>query len=271
VLLTVDTPTDPSPRYTFGDDVAAVARLQLVASAYEPVSRSFLAAHTRPGVDTAMDLGCGPGFSTRLVGEVCRPARLVGVDASHEFLGSARARVPTATFVTHDVTTLPLPGAPAAVIYARLVLAHLPDPAALVQRWTTQLGPGGTILVEDLEDIDAPPGALRRYDEVSAQMVRRGGGLMYAGAALAPLGGSCVRVTVTAARAARIYLVNTRRWLADPTLASWHDELIDLEHELAVIAAEGADHDRVDHGRVDHDRVDRDTVSWIVRQVVLRG
>lgn len=257
-MLTVDIPPDPSPRYTFGDDVAAVARLQLVASAYEPVSRPFLAAHAPTPVGTALDLGCGPGFSTRLVRDVYGPARLVGIDASDEFLGSARARVPVATFVTHDVTELPLPGAPADVIYARLLLAHLPDPLGLVERWRAQLAPGGTLLVEDLEDIDAPAGALRRYDEVSAEMVRGGGGLMYAGAALAPLGGSCTRVTVTAAQAARIYLVNTRRWLGDPALELWHDELADIEHELGGLAD-------------DHAGTGDGTVAWIVRQVALRG
>jgi len=32
-------------RYTFGDDTPAVERLALVAQAYEPVSRAFLAAN----------------------------------------------------------------------------------------------------------------------------------------------------------------------------------------------------------------------------------
>ena len=125
--------------YTFGDDEPAVERLRLVASAYDPISRAFLAAHVASGIDVAIDLGCGPGFSTQLLHEVCAPHTLIGVDSSSQFLEVARARLRGAVFETHDVTATPLPGAPASVIYARLVLAHIPDPLGTVDRWKGQL------------------------------------------------------------------------------------------------------------------------------------
>jgi SAM-dependent methyltransferase len=239
--------------YTFGDDGPAVERLRLVASAYDPISRAFLAAHVPPSTDVAIDLGCGPGFSTQLLQEVCAPHTLIGVDSSSRFLEVARARLPGAVFEMHDVTATPLPGAPARVIYARLVLAHIPDPLGTVDRWKGQLASDGLLLVEDLEDIYAPPGPLREYDEVSADIVRRGGGLMYAGPVLAPLGGRCLPVTVPAALAARIYLFNVRRWISDPANATGH--LRPLEASLTAVAAN-------DQGG---------TVSWIVRQTAVRG
>lgn len=240
-------------RYTFGDDRSALARLRLVAGAYESVSRTFLAAHRPRRVQVALDLGCGPGFSTELLDDVCRPTTLVVIDASPTFVDSARDRLPGVRFETHDVTVDPLPGGPADVIYSRLLLAHVPDPVLTAQGWRGQLRPDGTLLIEDLEDVVSPPGALRDYEDVSATIVRSGGGLMYAGAVLAGLGGRTERVTVPSAVAARIYLFNVRRWRSDPALPVSHDRLRTLEAELLAIADDGGGAE----------------VSWIVRQLAL--
>jgi trans-aconitate 2-methyltransferase len=242
-------------RYTFGDDEAAVARLEMVASAYEPTSRRFLDDNAPSTVDVALDLGCGPAFSTQLLHEACRPRELIGIDSSPELLEFAQARIPRARFRVHDVAAEPLPGAPADVIYARLVLAHLSDPLGTARRWTRGLTSQGVLLIEDLEEIDAPPGPLRAYDEVSAEIVRRGGGVMYAGAALVALGGRRTAVTVPAALAARIYLVNVTRWTGDPTSPVSEDRLRQLESGLRSVATDDGSQ----------------CVSWIVRQVALRA
>jgi len=242
-------------RYTFGHDDLAVRRLALVADAYEPVSRAFLERHAPLDVSLALDLGCGPGFSTHLISLTCRPRKLIGLDSSPQFLRSARVRVPEAQFEEHDVTLIPLPGAPAEMIYARLLLAHLPDPPAIVEQWQQQLAPDGIALLEELEDIEAPAGPLRDYDELSADIVRHGGGVMYAGPLLADLGGRCVRVTVSADAAATIYLFNVRLWLAGGSSGVSKARLVELEAALSRLAS----------------RHDTRPVSWVVRQTVLRA
>lgn len=242
-------------RYTFGDDRSASDRLRLVATAYEPVSRSFLTANALPPAKVALDLGCGPAFTTELPSEVCRPEMLVGIDSSDVFVATARARLPHVRFETHDVSVLPLPGALADLIYARLLLAHIADPGAIARRWLSQLAPGGRLLIEDLEGVINPPGPLRDYESVSADIVRSGGGLMYAGAALADMGGTSTPVTVPGGLAARIYLFNVRHWLEMPDLPVPDAQLRDLEG-----------------GLVDLSMDDRGTeVSWMVRQLVVRG
>jgi hypothetical protein len=45
--------------YRFGIDQSAIDRLHLVAAAYDPVSRPFLAAQAPSRPKTAIDLGCG--------------------------------------------------------------------------------------------------------------------------------------------------------------------------------------------------------------------
>lgn len=240
-------------KYTFGDGPPASDRLRLVATAYEPVSRSFLVANTEPPPQVALDLGCGPGFTTQLLNEVCRPETLVGIDSSDVFVNGARARLPGVRFETHDVSKLPLPGAPADLIYSRLLLAHMAEPEAIARGWLTQLTPGGKLLVEDLEGVINPPGPLQEYEDVSATIVRSSGGLMYAGAALAHLGGASGPVTVPGALAATIYLFNVRHWLKMPDLPVTDAQLRDLEEGLVELSMN-------DQGTV---------VSWIVRQLVM--
>ena len=241
-------------RYTFGDDGEAVARLRLVSEAYRPYSAAFVAAHVAAGDGTVVDLGCGPGFSTQLLSEVCRPRRLVGLDTSASFVDAARRRVPGAEFAVHDARVTPLPVSPADVLYARLLLAHLPDPEAVARRWLTELRPGGVLLVEDLERVDAPPGPLRHYEELSARIVRAGGGSMYAGHRLEPLGGDCVAVEVPAAVAAEIYLFNVGRWLDECPAGVDRGSLVALADGLRG----------VEDG-------DGGTVSWHVRQLAVAG
>ena len=153
------------------------------------------------------------------------------------------------------MTSVPLPGAPADVIYSRLLLAHVPDPVALARRWSGQLRPGGRLLVEDLESVDGPEGPLRHYERVSAGVVRSGGGPMYAGALLAELGGRTRPVTVPGRLAAQIYLFNVRRWRGPPGIGVAREELGELEAGLVELTVD-------DHGA---------SVSWVVRQVVLHG
>jgi SAM-dependent methyltransferase len=244
-------------RYTFGDEEPAVQRLALVADAYEPVSRALLAAQA-PSPGVVVDVGCGPGFSTDLLARTWRPLELVGLDASEAFLAVARARRPEARFVRHDVTEVPFPAPPADVIYGRLVLAHLADPPAIVERWRHELAPGGVVLCEELEAIDAPEGPLRDYDELSSEIVRRGGGVMCAGPLLAGFGGRCVPVVATPAQAARIYLFNVRRWRSGAEAGAPQAELARLERGLLAVAAEP-------------DRPDGPKMAWIVRQIVVRA
>jgi trans-aconitate 2-methyltransferase len=242
-------------KYTFGDDRSAIERLQLVAAAYEPVSRAFLAAKAPRSAHPVLDLGCGPGYSTQLLMEVFAPSVLIGIDSSAEFVHVAHERLPAVHFETHDVCMNPLPGAPAGLIYSRLLLAHVSTPEAITQGWLSQLVPGGTLLIEDLEDVINPPGPLSRYEEVSTQIVRSGGGPMYAGAVLAHLGGEVHPVTVPAALAAQIYLFNVRRWRDEPKLPVTDEQLRDLEDGLVGV------------GEDDHDT----TVTWVVRQLCMRS
>src|SRR5579863_37803 len=110
--------------YAYGDNPVALRRLLLLAKVFAPCSKTLLERLPlhEPGV--VIDLGCGPGETTRLLFDHFPRAQTIGIDASPEFVCAAAARQPRAiSFVVGDVTRTPFSGAPADLIYARLLLA----------------------------------------------------------------------------------------------------------------------------------------------------
>ena len=161
-------------RYAYGDTVSAGDRLDLIARVFEPTTRRFLerAAPSSPGL--ALDLGCGPGNTTRLIADALQPERTVGLDRSGPFLERARrAAPPGVEFIEHDVFVTPFPLGPADVIFARLLLAHLPDRRGVVARWITQLAPGGVMLLDEIEEIRTDEPAFAEYLPIAIGVVER--------------------------------------------------------------------------------------------------
>jgi trans-aconitate 2-methyltransferase len=73
-------------RYTYGDSALAVERLGLVARMFEPTTRSFVGAVTDRSPHLGVDLGCGPGHTTRLLHRVTGARSTVGLDRSEAFV-----------------------------------------------------------------------------------------------------------------------------------------------------------------------------------------
>lgn len=173
-------------RYTYGDTELAASRLERVAAMFEPTSSAFMteAAHEPPAL--AVDLGCGPGFTTRLLHRVTGAARTVGLDRSGLFLDRARVDAPDhVTFDEHDVRLVPFPTGPADLISCRLLLAHLPEPVRVVSNWATQLRPDGLLLLDEPELVDTDEPIFVKYlDQVARSVIAREGAELYVGPAL---------------------------------------------------------------------------------------
>ncbi|MGH3396734.1 MAG: phenylalanine--tRNA ligase beta subunit-related protein [Streptosporangiaceae bacterium] len=211
--------------YTFGDTDVAARRLRVLSEVFGPPSRALLAevaavAGRAPAL--AYDLGCGPGYTTALVSEVTGAGRTVGLDGSATHIERARAGASgPVEFGRWDVRDLPFPAGPADLIYGRLLLAHLADPAATAASLATQLTEGGLLVLDEIEWIEASDPVLQAHLRVAGAMVATSGARMCAGPLLGGLAGTAglrprlARVTelpVPTARAATMFAMNLAAW-----------------------------------------------------------
>lgn len=267
----------PAVRYTLGDNQVAGDRLGLLARVFGPASVALLRrgapAGGPPGL--AVDLGCGPGHTTRMVARTLGPTETIGLDASAAFVDRAaeetdrdvQANGPLPSqvrFVHHDVTRLPWPVPPADLVFARYLLAHLPEPASVVASWGTGLAPGGRLLLDEVERIDVEVPAFATYLEVSGEMIRAQGAELYVGQALRDLGtidgldlveSTTATISPTVDEVARLFAMNLATWRHDPWI---------LEHvDPRVVGTLADDLD----ARLGDER--RGEIVWTHRQLVL--
>ena len=246
-------------RYAYGDSVSAGDRLDLIARLFEATSRRFLEGAAPRAPHLALDLGCGPGNTTRLIADALRPERTVGLDRSGPFIERARRDAPPQVeFVEHDVFVTPFPLEPADVIFARLLLAHLPDRSDVVARWITQLAPGGVALLDEIEELRTDEPAFTEYLPVAVEVVARSGGRLLAGPELGAMSDppgtqriwdQVVSLDASAAQVAPIFGMNLQV-LAERGEIAPRPRLV---RDLAAIAERGGE-----------------PIEWRIRQVALR-
>jgi trans-aconitate 2-methyltransferase len=228
--------------YTFGDDDVAARRLDLLAHVYEPPTRALLARWAPPVVGLAVDLGCGPGRTTRLLHDVVGAARIVGVERSPAYLEAARAYladVPGAEVVEHDVTRSPLPVEGADLVFARRAL----------EVWAEALAPGGRLIVQETARLVSRDPALGRYYELVAELQAMHEQALDVGSQLPELAAAAGLQVEHAARRpvaqrpaemAALHVLNLRTWRHDPLAGGFDaDELDALDEALVAIARGG--------------------------------
>ena len=107
-----------------------------------------------PARPVIVDLGCGPGLLLRDLSARHPAATLFGYDVTPAMIAHARQVVyegPKPTLTVHDVTTEPLPHAPATVDLVSMssVLHVLDEPLPVLAEVRRVLAPGGTFLLHD--------------------------------------------------------------------------------------------------------------------------
>ena len=145
-------------RYALGRTPAEHDRLRTQARVWEAsTARLFDQIGLSPGA-SCLDAGCGPGETMRLMAErVGAAGRVLGIDVDASLGADALARLRAAghrqcAFRAHDLAGgQPIPGAPFDLVYARLLLFHLPERAAVLARLWDAVAPGGHLLVQDYD------------------------------------------------------------------------------------------------------------------------
>jgi trans-aconitate 2-methyltransferase len=108
-----------------------------------------------------VDLGSGPGTSTRLLAHRFPNARLTGVDISESMLAVAAKRAPGAEFVCADIDAW-RPEAPVDLVFADSALQWIGDHERLFAKLMGWLAPGGTLAVQMPDNRQEPSHALMR-------------------------------------------------------------------------------------------------------------
>jgi trans-aconitate 2-methyltransferase len=212
--------------YLFGDTDLATRRLEVLAEVYAASTGAFLRHSVSAPPRLAVDLGCGPGHTTRLLAEVLQSEQTVGLDSSERFLALARQRhMPGVTFYLHDVCAVPFPVGPGDVLFCRLLLTHLQEPQAVMARWATQLGSHGVLLIEEVEWIHTGSAVFSSYLAMQQQTLAQQRHELYIGPSLAampsPAGlqrrhSQVRRVPVATAQAATMFWLNFQTWKQHP-------------------------------------------------------
>ena len=233
-------------KYLFADTDLAALRLEKLAAAYEPDSRKFIRDKVQTAPQLALDLGCGPGCTTRLLAQETKGARVVGLDKSVAFVERAQRDAPAGVaFLTHDLTQTPFPLGPADLLYCRLVLAHQRDPFGLVETWGTQLQAGGLLLIEEMDYARSDRSLFSDYLDIVVAMLADEGYDMYAGPHL-QAGDSALLRTVSSEEGevvmathvvAELFHMNIQTWKKLPFIRANYDaaRIEAMERELAEL------------------------------------
>lgn len=117
-------------------------------------------------VETAADIGCGPGNSTEFLRDRYPQATLLGMDSSTDMIEAARRRLPDVAFEVDDIAIWANPG-PFDVILANAALQWVEDHETLIPNLIGKLAPGGSLAVQVPDNLDEP--ARRLMYEVAAE------------------------------------------------------------------------------------------------------
>ena len=243
--------------YTFGDSGEASSRLRRLAELYEPETRELLQLSDIRKPHLALDLGCGPGWSTRLIQDVLSPDRTVGLDASERYVTEAQKNhTSDLEFKVHDVVRAPFPVPAADVMFCRFLLTHLRSLKEVLRTWASVAAPGALLFVHETESLETDNPKLRRYYDLVAQLQEHYGQTLLVGTILEAsfetsgweLVKSKRRVREKPAREmASLHLANLRTWRHDEYAMRTFDanELDSLDASLERISSGCEDGDVV--------------------------
>jgi trans-aconitate 2-methyltransferase len=111
--------------------------------------------------ERVVDLGCGPGNSTALLGARWPEARVVGIDSTPAMLATARASGVRAEWQKADIAEW-APEAPFDLVFSNAALQWLPDHEILVPRLLACVRPGGFLAIQMPHNFQAPSHAILR-------------------------------------------------------------------------------------------------------------
>lgn len=235
--------------YTFGDTGEASLRLRRLAELYEPESRELLARGGCHSPRAAVDLGCGPGWTTRLVHEALRPRRTVGIDASARFIDEAKANHgDELEFHVGDVTQGQFPVATPEVLFCRFLLTHLSKVGETLAMWAKAAAADAVLFIHETESLETENPVMDLYYEHVRRLQEHYGQALYMGGLLTAfieqsgwrvVESRRVMLEKPAQKMAELHSSNLRTWRSDEFAKEAFDarEIDALEKSLERIVS----------------------------------
>lgn len=201
--------------YTFGHTTIADDRLKLISEVFNPFSKEFIRQNLHQCINSVIDLGCGPGYSTEMLAHATHANIVTGIDISGDFLSAAQERLKTYSFIKCDITDC-FPQIKADLIYMRFFLSHLKNIRELITVCIKHLNPNGLIIIDETENVYTDDICFREYLSINEALIHSQGANLFIGKLLDDeLKGLNVLVNnstlhpVTDSQAAKIFYINT--------------------------------------------------------------
>lgn len=201
--------------YTFGHTAIADNRLKLISEVFNPFSKEFIKQNLHLRINSVIDLGCGPGYSTEMLADTTHANIVTGIDSSGDFLSAAQARLKNYSFIKCDITKC-FPQIKADLIYMRFFLSHLKNIRELITVCIKHLNPNGLVIIDETENVFTDDINLREYLSINEALINSQGANLFIGKLLDDeLKGLNVLVNestlhpVTDSQAAQIFYINT--------------------------------------------------------------
>lgn len=247
-------------QYLFGDTDIAARRLKVLAEVFAETTRAFLLDTVIGKPRLALDLGCGPGYSTHFLADVLQCNHTVGLDNSEHFISLAqKTKTEKVSFYLHDVISVPFPVEPSDLLYCRFLLTHLREPQAVVAKWTTQLRLKGLLLMEEVEWIHTNSAVFTTYIGIVQAMLEHQSNNLYVGPVLNSLKdvdtlkrrmSQIRRLQVTNDYVATMFFLNMQSWKHHPFIrTNYSSTLINqLEEDLHTLTKESSSEIEIEWG-----------------------
>lgn len=168
----------------YGTIEQAAEHIKDMATFFDPRAIPFIQQYQIGTIMNAVNLGCGPGFSTHMLAQATGCMQTYGFDNSEQFLKMAKQNYPSLSFIKHDMTAFPFPFK-SDLIYARFLLSHVEEAITLINLWSDQLNYDGVLILEEIEEVNASKSVFKKFLAINSDLIASQGIQLYAGETIA--------------------------------------------------------------------------------------
>lgn len=250
-------------KYTFGTGKINEQRLQSIADFFNPLAKAFIRKYLDYSVQNVIDLGCGPGFTTKMLSEIITGENIIGLDNSENYIKSAQMKYSRLKFILHDVTKTPFP-VHADVMYCRFLLSHLSGILSVVNNWIKELNQAGKLFIDEVEDVITETSVFKRYLAINDNLIKSQGAQLYIGKSLSTMKftGNVVHNTCD------IHPVSNWKaasWFYPNSISIWEQE----EYVLHTVPEKERKEIAHELKEIVDSKDDKSDITWHMRRIVI--